>query len=250
VGEEFWEPNPTAMAAAELVRDLDPEHPRLYVGWGGFDVDEHLRLFADGADVLAADYYPIAGGSIAETHDVARRTSAVARQSAREAAIVLQAFSWSSEPTLKPPGITGRWPTTSEMRRMRDHAWLGGSFGLMLWFDYYFVKPLGSTSIAARDRLAAALRAPYPLKVAQLSCRNGTLRWQQSRRGRVVLQGRDARGRWTRRLRGGGHGIRIGRLGLPAGRTTLRVIAGRDQRRSVTNRVVVRSARGHSSGSC
>ena len=239
VGEELWEPNPALSAAADRVGELDPEHPRLFVGWGASDLAGNLRVLADGADMLGSDYYPVAGWPLQKTRGIARQTHRVARSEGKQAAIVLQAFNWDSEPTLIPPGITGQWPTTRQMRQMRNLAFLGGDFPLMLWFDYYFIKPLGTSDESHLDALAKALRARYPIKVRNLRCQRGRLAWEQSRRGRVAMVVKDAEGKRQARLRRSS-GVSLRRLDLRRGEAKLRVSAGSARLRSTSNRLVLR----------
>ena len=241
VGEEIKPPGDPAMSqAAEQVRQLDPDHPRLYVGWGGANPTANLTPFVDDADVMAADYYPVGiGRSIGDTAQIAADVQRVADSSGTDPGIVLQAFNWASEPTMAPPG-DWRWPTSEEMRRMRDLAYLQGDFRIMLWFDYYFIKPLGTTSTEHLDPLAAAISAPYPVRVERLQCFAGRLTWKQSRAGRVFVRGWRA-GRRTQLAKTLARSrLPVRELNLGRGTTKVRVRAGGPTARSVSNFVRVR----------
>lgn len=240
VGEELApEDQPAMSAASSQVEQLDPNHPRLYVGWGGSNPSGNLAPFASDADVVAADYYPVGlGRSIGDTSMIAAAVHRVADATDTEPGIVLQAFNWGDEPELAPPG-DWRWPTSEEMRRMRDLAYLEGDFGIMLWFDYYFVKPLGTDSLEHLDTLRTALAAPYPVRVERLQCFARRLAWSQSRPGRVFVRGWRA-GRRTQLAAPARPGLAVGALNLRRGTTKVRVRAGAPTARSMSNFVRVR----------
>lgn len=63
-------------AVSELVRTADPAHERLVVQYG---TGSELAPFADTADVLAGDYYPLSpGGGSAQDVAAARGAQQVA----------------------------------------------------------------------------------------------------------------------------------------------------------------------------
>ena len=247
VGEEvLYLPSPAAMAVhsyAATVHRADRVKPRLYVTWGGWGPSAMRRLlnpFADDAEFLGADYYPVGvnkSDGVSGAGAVAKATKAVADEHGRDTVAVLQAFSWASEPTLAPRG-DHRWPTVSEMRRMRNLSYLRGDPAIILWFDYYFIKPPGTSNMKHLDDLTAALRAPYPVKVQKLGRNAQRLHWQQSRPGAVILSYRQAGQTHRRRLSGAGGRFAISRLELRRGPVRLRIrTVGRMRLRSYTARV-------------
>jgi hypothetical protein len=146
---------------AALVAGQAPDAHRLYVEWGmGITwptLRDRLRQFVSDTTVLAADYYPVGVhmGTVAEVADCAAAVKQVAQNNERSAAMTLQAFSWASEPELAPPGAH-QWPTEQQMRQMRQLV-EGEGIRHILWFDYYFIRPPGSTDYSKLDRLSRAL---------------------------------------------------------------------------------------------
>jgi hypothetical protein len=241
VGEELEAADQPEMSlTSSRVHELDPDHPRLYVGWGGsYTISENLSPFVGDTDVIAADYYPVGLDlSIDETAEVAAGVQRIAASSGTEPGIVLQAFNWADEPTLAPEGTVGAWPTSDEMQRMRDLAYLQGDFRIMLWFDYLFIKPPGTDSLEHLDALSTALAAPYPLRVERLRCTAGRLAWSQSRPGRVAVRAQRG-GRRARLAAATGSRLSVGGLDLRPGTTEIRVSAGGPKLRSISNFVTV-----------
>jgi hypothetical protein len=139
VGDE----TPVAQAGAQAqfsarLHELDPRHPRLFVGIGdGNGVKADIAPFADSAEVLGADFYPVGQNRpLSLVRDVSQRMSDYARSAGKQSAMVLQAFSWSAYGS---PGFAPdpTWPSRQQMRQMRDYAVAGGADDLILWFNYY-----------------------------------------------------------------------------------------------------------------
>jgi hypothetical protein len=98
-----------------------------------------LGPYAAAAGVLGADSYPVGTGQpVSRVARIGRVVRSVASATHRRAAMVLQAFDWSSYPdALKAPAA--RWPTRIEMRRMRDLAISTAHPSLILWYSYFDV---------------------------------------------------------------------------------------------------------------
>ncbi len=133
-------------AFSRRLHALDPHHPRLAVGAGEDSVAQLLAPFAPAADVLGADSYPVGTGqSLDRVGLIGRAVAAVARAHHRRSAIALQAFDWSNYPGV---GIatSPRWPTRTEMRRMRDTAIATARPSLILWYSYFDVRGAGDAA--------------------------------------------------------------------------------------------------------
>lgn len=156
VGDEVPVAEHDAMKAlSELVRTADPSHERLVVQYG---TGSELAPFADAADVLAADHYPLWAGS-GEAQDVAaaaRGAQQVADGAGKPMAIVLQAFSWG--PYYQP--IAPRWPTVAEYTAMRDVALANSAPRFVLWWAYYVIKREAEPERHWQELVAGAL-APW-----------------------------------------------------------------------------------------
>jgi hypothetical protein len=137
---------PAVDAFSRQVHALDPVRPRLVVAAGDDGVRALLAPYAAAADVLGADSYPLGTGQgTARVRFIASNVRAVAAQTGRRTAMVLQAFDWSEYPKTGPwPGP--RWPTAAEMRHMRDEAIATAHPSLILWYSAFDI---------ARDRDAA-----------------------------------------------------------------------------------------------
>jgi hypothetical protein len=128
-------------AFSDQVHTLDPAHPRLIVANADATL---LQPFADNADALGLDIYPIqdyptSQQCIAAVGQLGPMGAALAMQHARTWSMVLQAFSWSQYPQDYTPCCGTRWPTRAEMRGMRDQA-LQSSPSVLLWFSYFNVQ--------------------------------------------------------------------------------------------------------------
>jgi hypothetical protein len=147
-------------ALSDRVKALDPAHPHIYVSFENTGtLGNNLRPFADVADVLAADSYPIAYESLETVGPVAEQVQAIADQSGRASGMVLQAFSWTQYPQVQLPG---RWPTRTEMVRMRDLALAYSRPSLLLWYSYFDVQRSDDPAGHWADLRAAAFAGPPP----------------------------------------------------------------------------------------
>lgn len=152
---------PDVARLADEVRRLDPRHPRLYVArenakTGG----RNLRPFARDAEFVGADSYPVGRGQpLSTVARVAETVASIARRARRRSALVLQAFSWDQYEPGRHPGA--RFPSASEMRRMRDLALEAGDPDLILWYSLQDVKRSPAPGRHRRD-LESAARAPHP----------------------------------------------------------------------------------------
>lgn len=133
---------------AGLIHRLDPKHPRLYVD------SRHLGVYADKADVLGLEYYPVGRNqkTVKGTYEAARSIVKVAKSANDKPAMILQAF---QNPPPEQPS-TGPWPTLNQQRRMHDLAKKGG-VGFILWFDLFYMQPLGTWDTTHLDTLESAI---------------------------------------------------------------------------------------------
>jgi hypothetical protein len=163
VGDETPSDMHLAMTAnSRLIQQSDPAHGRFFVmddyggagSWG-----TRLRPFADDADVIAHDTYPlgISGGDVADVGDSMSAAQQIADAHGRQAAMVLQAFSWGPDFGSQPE----RWPTLDEYRAMRDHALLNGRPRFILWWAAYVIFRSSDSERRWSDLVAGAM-APAP----------------------------------------------------------------------------------------
>jgi hypothetical protein len=140
------EPNASSHQAVKIVSDMihqaDPAHPRLFVGlaWSASAVNDLLGLYADSAEVIATDYYPIGKGlDINYTGALAGAVQQVAASHQRSAAIVLQAHSWNHYPPggNAPPCMAAPYPTRSEMFSQLKQTLEKSAPRLILWYSYF-----------------------------------------------------------------------------------------------------------------
>lgn len=149
----------TIRAYAADVADAAPDANRLYVEWGmTYFLERRIRQLVAHCSHIAADFYPVGTADswqVGDTSDRSRIVQRIARNQDVKPWMVLQAFSWASEPSLAPPG-DHRWPTVANMREMKNRAAAQGIHS-MLWFDYYFIRPPGSSDYTRLNNLAAAI---------------------------------------------------------------------------------------------
>jgi hypothetical protein len=147
---------PAVTTFSRRLHALDPAHPRLVVAAGEDTVSDLLAPYASAADVLGADSYPIGTWQgTARVSFIASKVRAVAAQSQRRAAMVLQAFDWSEYPKTG-PWPAPRWPTAAEMRRMREDAIANAQPSLILWYSAFDILRAPDASRHWRDLLQAA----------------------------------------------------------------------------------------------
>jgi hypothetical protein len=168
IGDEL-EPAEHAKAKAfsDLVKSVDPVHPRLYVAASDLDID-NLTPFVDMGEYLATDNYPVGTGlDIGTVGSVARDGQALANKNGKVWAQVLQSFNWGQYPveTWVP---SPRWPTRDEMRQMRDQALNNAQPGLLLWYSYFDIRkdPQAASHWADLVWAAGANQAPQPQPTA------------------------------------------------------------------------------------
>jgi hypothetical protein len=140
------EPSASSHQAVQAVSDqihhADPTHPRLFVAlaWSVGAVNSLLDLYADTAEVLATDYYPIGKGlDLNYTGALAGAVQQVATSHGRSAAMVLQAHSWNHYPlgTYAPPCVAAPYPTRNDMRSQLQQTLTKSDPRLILWYSYF-----------------------------------------------------------------------------------------------------------------
>jgi hypothetical protein len=132
-------------AYTDLVHTIDLVHPRLLVqGTPARSLgNTTLSTFADGVEVLGQDYYPIGVSYLvpfSQTGAVAQSVQTLADRTGKEAAMVLQAFSWtqyypqarcSSYPDCAP------YPSVEEMQQMLSMVLENSHPRLILWYSFF-----------------------------------------------------------------------------------------------------------------
>ena len=132
-------------AFSDYVKQLDPSHPRLIVqgSMSAQSAQANLAPFANAADVLGADFYPVGDDSVSinTTGAIAQVVQTIANQNHKQSAMVLQAFSWTEYPNesgrCSPYPPCANYPTESQMRRMFDLAINNSHPAIILWYSYY-----------------------------------------------------------------------------------------------------------------
>ena len=149
-------------ALADLIGRLDPSHGRLYVaGADSISLGAPLAPFADTADVLGADYYPIGTTqSIEATAEIATSVQAIASRHNKQSMMVLQAFSWAQYPheesRCSPFPDCASFPTKNDMQQMRDLVLRYSHPQLILWYSYYDIFRSDNPIAHWTDLVAAA----------------------------------------------------------------------------------------------
>lgn len=148
IGDEVDPSNRHQLKAfTDLVRQVDPAHPRLFVGGAEFASGEAARLtpFIDTTDVLGVDYYPVGRTDIPNalraTGAIAHAVQAIADQYHKQMVVVLQAQSLGEYPgneyLCHPfPGCLP-YPTQAQMRLMRDLVLENAHPAFILWYSYF-----------------------------------------------------------------------------------------------------------------
>lgn len=145
---------------ADVVHELDPVHPRLFIDNPGHAVAVwHANSpFYDTAEVIGTDFYPIRDASshyptIDQTDEVASNTQTYADAHNEDSAFVLQAFSYSHY------GIAGQpYPTTEQMKYMLAQTLANSHPRIILWYSYYDTMSSGN-SIQHWDDLKSIMAA-------------------------------------------------------------------------------------------
>jgi hypothetical protein len=160
VGDETAPANDGAVRRlGRRIEALDPAHPRLFVAQG-LNPGRDLAPFAPAADVLGVDWYPVGFDlPLSTVSTVSGKAGRIATDTGKGTAIVLQSFSWDQYPDVGAP--SPRWPTRSEMRRMRDLAISAAHPRLLLWYSFFDVERSADPARHWRNlRLAAYGRTP------------------------------------------------------------------------------------------
>ncbi len=126
-------------ALADVVHQVDPTHPRLFIDAGGHSIAvwHGNSPFFDTAEVIGSDFYPVRNDSpnyptIDQTAAVAAGIQAYADKHGEDGAIVLQAFSQSNYGTSGAP-----YPTASQMESMLSQTLAHSHPRIILWYSYY-----------------------------------------------------------------------------------------------------------------
>ena len=126
-------------ALADVVHQLDPTHPRLFIDNAGesTSVWHGNSPFFDTAEVIGTDFYPLRGETsdyptIDQAGAVASGIQAYADVHKEGSAIVLQAFSYSEYDT---PGAP--YPTAKQMQSMLSQTLAHSHPRIILWYSYY-----------------------------------------------------------------------------------------------------------------
>ncbi len=173
-------------AYTDLIRSLDPKHPRFVVEEGTNDPMEVFFTFhsymKDTAEVLAPDLYPygyidLYGNSTTYTWDCARTAQYWAGKLGLRGAVVLQAFAWtqyydSSNPLCSPWPACASFPSYGQMKAQRDQALLYSSPEFILWFDYPDILSSDLPKKHWEDLVAAAF-SPLPAGSGKVIPRGG-----------------------------------------------------------------------------
>ena len=140
IGDEVDPSHHGAMksALADVVHQLDPAHPRLFIDNAGesTSVWHGNSPFFDTAEVIGTDFYPVGHHSpyptIHQTAAVAGGIQAYADAHGEDGAIVLQAFSYSNYDISGAP-----YPTASQMESMLSQTLAHSHPRIILWYSYY-----------------------------------------------------------------------------------------------------------------
>ena len=141
IGDEVDPSDHGAMksALADVVHQLDPTHPRLFIDNAGesTSVWHGNSPFFDTAEVIGTDFYPLRGETsdyptIDQAGAVASGIQAYADVHKEGSAIVLQAFSYSEYDT---PGAP--YPTAKQMQSMLSQTLAHSHPRIILWYSYY-----------------------------------------------------------------------------------------------------------------
>ena len=162
VGDEL---SPTVTNVAQThaleneVKSIAPGKPTMYVTIPNDNgvLTSQLQPFADVADYVGSDYYPVGKASTMDgVSNYASETREATARAGTNPIFVLQAFSWSSYDSSMPD----RFPTRSEMQQMRDMAIGSGNPQMLLWYAFNDVMRSSNPS-GNWESVKAAAFAPY-----------------------------------------------------------------------------------------
>jgi hypothetical protein len=204
----------------DLVKELDPQHPRLFVTAGSNDPMEQYYRFhsymGDLVDVFGPDYYPY--GYIDAGDNLSRFTGAAANHAQywadklnKESAIVLQAFSqirYATVPLCMPWPVCAPFPSYEQMKAQRDQVLLNSHPSIILWWTYADILET-KNPMQHLDDLAAAAFAPLPTptpapEFLENQCPQD---WQCEDIGHPKLQGTQSQNNETWTVQGSGWDI-------------------------------------------
>lgn len=151
VGDEVDPSNSTAVKVfTDLVKQTDPNHPRLFITDPSFasQTDSMISPFANTADVLGVDYYPVGRTDIPNgvnaTADIANSMQVADNKYGKQSAMVLQAhwlglysgfnYLCSPFPSCVP------YPTQDQMILMKDLTLQNAHPQLILWYSYFDIQ--------------------------------------------------------------------------------------------------------------
>ena len=198
---------------SDLVKNLDPDHPRLIVEEGTNDPMEVFFTFhsymADTTDVLGIDNYPygyidIYTNTTRYTGDSARMTQSWADKLHLKSAMVLQAFAFTQDPDLvdvcDPWPACAPFPSYAQMKAQRDQTLQNSRPEIILWFYYPYILDSDNPTQHWND-LAAVAFAPLldPIRAPTPRPQNCPAEWNCEDIGNPKLEGTQALtvGTWT-----------------------------------------------------
>ena len=139
------------IATRRFVKGLDGAHP-FYLNHAPVNLESTLRRYNDGAEIIAADIYPVAPAGIRELYalwpdgqqgdllnstisQVGQYTDKMRRVAGASRAVfmVLQAFAWEKLRRKDQDPAMVRYPTRAETRFMAYQAIVHGANGLLYW---------------------------------------------------------------------------------------------------------------------
>lgn len=195
-----------------LIKQLDPDHPRLFIAAGSNDPMELYFNFPsfmrDTVDMVGPCYYPYgyidSGQALTRyTGEAARVTQTWAARLGLQPAIVLQAFSqvrYAHVPLCLPWPACAPFPSYDQMKAQRDQVLLNSRPAIILWWTYQDILQTDNPT-RHLDDLAAAAFAPLPEPIpapapVETAC---PPRWNCADIGSPRLSGTQSRtaGTWT-----------------------------------------------------
>jgi hypothetical protein len=168
VGDEVVPSNHAKLKAfTDLIKLVDPDHPRLFIACAQCDQKRNppyvasLIPMTDTADVLGADWYPVgsSSGLVSTTSMVAAKVQLVADLYNKQSAMVLQSFNRSQYPSsyhaCEPYSTCMPYPTVVQMRQMRDLTLQKAHPRLILWYSYFDILKEDNPSLRWQNLVEA-----------------------------------------------------------------------------------------------
>ena len=145
---------------SDIIHSADPHHLRLFVARSqGAYANSDLATFADSADILMQDFYPIGHyKNLQTTEAIASGVQAIADQYHKGSGMVLQAFSLAQFPAyhnLCTSVSACPYPTVAQMQQMRDLALQHATPRLILWYSYDAIQRSDNPQLRWNNLLAA-----------------------------------------------------------------------------------------------